>query len=46
MFDTTLRACGTTVRVLMPMLFLACSIRLGLGLGHHGVSSARMIVLP
>ena len=31
-FDTTLMACGTTVRVLMPLQFLD-SIRLGLGLG-------------
>ena len=31
-FDTTLKECGTTVRVLMPLLFLAHSIRLGLGL--------------
>ena len=32
-FDTNLRAYGTTVRVLMPLLFLAHPIRLGLGLG-------------
>ena len=32
-FVTTLRACGTTIRVLMPLLFLAFSIRFGLGLG-------------
>ena len=31
-FHTTLRACGTTVRVLMPLQFLD-SIRLGLGFG-------------
>ena len=32
-FYTTLRACSTTVRVLMQLLFLAHSIRFGLGLG-------------
>ena len=32
-FGTTLRECGTTVRVLMTILFLAHHIRFGLGLG-------------
>ena len=32
-FHTTVRACGTTIRVLMPLLFLVSSIRLMLGLG-------------
>ena len=32
-FDTTLRVCGTTVRVLMPLLFLAHCAKFGLGLG-------------
>ena len=32
-FNTNLMACGTTIRVLMPILCLAHSIRLGLGLG-------------
>ena len=32
-FDTTLRACGTLVRILMPLLFFVHSISSGLGLG-------------
>ena len=32
-FDTTLRACGITVRVLTPLSFLVHSIRLEVGLG-------------
>ena len=32
-FDTTLRACGITVRGFMPLLFLAHYVMLVLGLG-------------
>ena len=32
-FDTTLRACGRTVRGFMPLLFLAHYVMLVLGLG-------------
>ena len=43
---TTLRACGTTVRILKPLFFLAFTIRFSLELGKHNISNALMIFLP
>ena len=46
MLVTTLSACGTIARVLMPLYFLVHHVRFGSWLEQYDVSDLRIIFLP